>query len=148
MLKKIFFGFLIFSLLVMPMFVLAQTMEGEGNVGGDKPTTISFPSPIGCADLLCVVQRIVSLLYWVAIPVAVIMILYGGFKIMLAGGDPKKFSDGKKIILYAVIGLAIVLVSGGVVAIVKSVLGVTDQPQGPCPEGTEWTQINGSWDCS
>ncbi len=146
----------------MPMFVLAQTGGNTGGStggntggptggntgGGSDTTTISFPSPIGCADLLCVVQRVISLLYWVAIPVAVIMILYGGFKIMLAGGDPKKFSDGKKIILYAVIGLAIVLVSGGVVAIVKSVLGVTDQPQGPCPEGTEWTQINGSWDCS
>lgn len=153
MVKKIFFVFLLFAVLVMPVFVLAQ---GGGDLpdpgGGDLPdgeeTTISFPNPISCGDVPCVINRIISLLYWIAIPVAVLMILYGGFKILVAGGDPKKFSDGKKVILYAVIGLAIVLVSGGVVSIVKSVLGVDSSPQGPCPANTEWQEVNGSWACS
>ena len=137
MVKKIFFTFLLLAILVMPAFVLAQTGGNTGgdtggntggptggNTGGDT-TTIHFPNPISCGDVPCVINRIISLLYWIAIPVAVLMILYGGFKILVAGGDPKKFSDGKKIILYAVIGLAIVLVSGGVVSIVKSILGVS-----------------------
>ena len=54
--------------------------------------------------------------------IAVIMIIYGGFQILTAGGDSKKFETGKQAILYAVVGYGIILVAEGVVLIIQKLL--------------------------
>ena len=43
----------------------------------------------------------------VALPIAVIFVIYGGFKIMTAGSSPEKVSEGRKIIQAAAIGILI-----------------------------------------
>ncbi|MGL5830606.1 MAG: hypothetical protein ACRCZE_00475 [Candidatus Altimarinota bacterium] len=43
--------------------------------------------------------------------VAVLMVIYGGVLVMTAAGDADKASTGKKILLYAVIGIVIILLS-------------------------------------
>jgi cytochrome bd-type quinol oxidase subunit 2 len=52
---------------------------------------------------------------------AVLMIIFGGILYITAGGDPQKADKGKKIIMYAVIGIVIILLSW---ALVSTVLGV------------------------
>jgi len=47
----------------------------------------------------------------VALPIAVIFVIYGGFKIMTAGSSPEKVSEGRKIIQAAAIGILIVLLA-------------------------------------
>jgi len=54
--------------------------------------------------------------------IAVVMIIYGGFQILTAGGDPKKFEEGKKAILYAVVGYGIILLAEGVILIIQNLL--------------------------
>lgn len=56
-----------------------------------------------------------------------IIIIYGGFQILTAGGNPEKVTSGKKTILYAVIGYAIILMSWGLVAVIQDILGVRVQ---------------------
>lgn len=52
--------------------------------------------------------------------VAVVMIIWGGFKYITAGGDSGKISSAKATLLYAVIGLVIVALAQ---VIVRFVLG-------------------------
>ena len=59
----------------------------------------------------------------IAIPLVVIMVLVGAFQIMTAGGDPEKFSTGRKTITYAIVGFAAALIGLGIVSIIKSFLG-------------------------
>ena len=52
------------------------------------------------------------------------MILYAAFKILTAAENPKRFEDGKNIMIYTVIGLVVILLAKGLVVIVTQLLGV------------------------
>ena len=84
--------------------------------------TISFPNPLGTST---VNDLLVKLVYWLEVivaPIAVIMIVYAGVMFILAKGDPQKVTTAKKILLYAVIGLAVVLINIGFKGLVDSIL--------------------------
>jgi len=53
---------------------------------------------------------------------AFLLSLYGGAVIMFARGEPKKVTDGKHIIVYAVIGLIVILLSYLMLNVIFSVL--------------------------
>ncbi len=52
--------------------------------------------------------------------IAVVMIIYGGFLYVTAAGNQEKIESAKKIIMYAVIGIVVILLS---FAIVNTILG-------------------------
>ena len=62
-----------------------------------------------------------TILYIVGI-IAVIMLIIGGIKYVLSGGDAKKVTDAKNTILYAIIGLIIAFLSYAIVNFVISAL--------------------------
>lgn len=58
-----------------------------------------------------------TVLYAVGI-VSVIMLIYGGLRYVMSGGDSKKVTDAKNTILYAIIGLIIAVLSYAIVTFV------------------------------
>lgn len=62
-----------------------------------------------------------TILYIVGI-IAVIMLIVGGIKYVLSGGDAKKVTDAKNTILYAIIGLVICFLAFAIVNFVISAL--------------------------
>ena len=59
--------------------------------------------------------------------IVVIMLVYGGLRYILSGGDSKKVTDAKNTILYAIIGLIISLLAFAIVNFVlNSVVGITN----------------------
>jgi hypothetical protein cdiviTM7_00647 len=59
--------------------------------------------------------------------ISVIMLVYGGIRYILSGGDSKKVTDAKNTILYAIIGLIISLLAFAIVNFVlNSVVGITN----------------------
>ena len=87
--------------------------------------TIKLINPLGTDSTIGdVIYNVLGGLQLIAIPIVAIMILVGGFQILIAGGDPEKFKRGKKTILYVVIGYAIILIASGITSIVKEVLSV------------------------
>ena len=57
---------------------------------------------------------------------SVIMLVYGGLRYILSGGDSKKVTDAKNTVLYAIIGLIISLLAFAIVNFVlNSVIGVS-----------------------
>ena len=67
-----------------------------------------------------------TILYIVGI-IAVIMLIIGGVKYVVSGGDAKKVTDAKNTVLYAIIGLVIAFLAFAIVNFVISAL----------PSGTE-----------
>ncbi len=55
--------------------------------------------------------------------IAVIMLIFGGIRYIISGGDQKKVTDAKNTILYAIIGLIIALLSYAIVNFVLNALG-------------------------
>lgn len=82
---------------------------------------IDLINPFGGCDWVCVTNNIVNGLGTVSVAIMTIMVLYGGFQIITAGGDPEKFQTGKRTILYAAIGFVVLLVAGSVANIIKSI---------------------------
>jgi hypothetical protein len=93
-----------------------------------NPIVLQNPLGSGCNDLSCPVTAVINFLFTLAIPICAIMVLVGGFQMMTAAGNPEKFSSGKKTILYAVIGFAVVIVARSVSILVGNLLGVTVNP--------------------
>ncbi|MBQ6414500.1 hypothetical protein IJI28_02680 [Candidatus Saccharibacteria bacterium] len=67
-----------------------------------------------------------TILYIVGI-IAVIMLIIGGIKYVLSGGDSKKVTDAKNTVLYAIIGLVIAVFSYAIVNFVITSLPHTEE---------------------
>ncbi len=103
------------ALLLPAVASAAVTIE---NVGGSLG--------LGSADLKQTVLNIVTFVLGLLGLIAVIMILYGGFIWLTAGGNEDKIGSAKKVISAAVIGLIVILLSWAIVNfVVKSTINVT-----------------------
>ena len=67
-----------------------------------------------------------TILYIVGI-VAVIMLIIGGIKYVISGGDSKKVTDAKNTVLYAIIGLIIAFLAFAIVNFVISALPSSEE---------------------
>jgi len=74
------------------------------------------------ADFITFIKNVITFLLQIIIPLGVIMIVWGGFVIMTAGGNPGKVDSGKKIITAAVIGIAIAFGSWLIVTTINRIL--------------------------
>jgi hypothetical protein len=54
------------------------------------------------------------------------MLIYGGLRYVISGGDSKKVTDAKNTIMYAIIGLIIAILSYAIVNFVINSIGGTE----------------------
>lgn len=106
--SKITTGLITVALLV-PFAASALSVEDIGPTLG-----------LGTADLKDTVINIIQWVLGLLGLIAVIMILYGGFMWMTAGGNEEKVASAKKIISAAVIGLIIILLAWAIVIFVAN----------------------------
>lgn len=107
--KKILGGLLFVAILAVPAVAAAQ-------VNLDPSTGATFG--LGSADLQSTVINIVQWLLGFLGLIAVIVILYGGFVWMTAGGNEERITKAKQIITAAVVGLIVVLLAWAIVIFV------------------------------
>ncbi len=69
-----------------------------------------------------------TILYIVGI-IAVVMLIIGGIKYLLSGGDSKKVTDAKNTVLYAIIGLVIAFLAFAIVNFVITALPSSTQQE-------------------
>ena len=85
--------------------------------------SITLPDPLGGQSFQDVTKNIAGFLYTdIAIPLCVIMALVGAFQLMTSAGDPEKTSRGRKTLMYAAVGFAVVLISGGLALLIQNVM--------------------------
>jgi hypothetical protein len=65
-----------------------------------------------------VIRQVVNILSSIVGVVAVIMIIWGGFKYVTSGGDSANVSGAKSTILYAIVGLIVVALAQAIVRFV------------------------------
>lgn len=122
MLKKAFFS--VFAAALVFGFAGAVFASSHGTGAGTPGTGVTLVNPLGeDTTLVDIANRIIDFLFTIAIPLTAILVLVGGFQMITAGGNPENFSKGKKTILYAAIGFAVVLLSKGVVGLIQNLVG-------------------------
>ncbi len=100
------------------------TGGGGGGGGTGKTTSVSFviENPIQAKSLVDLAKAIGRFLLQIAIPIAVIIIIYSGLLFLTSGGNKDKVVKARTALLYAVIGLAIILIGQGFFTLIKSIL--------------------------
>lgn len=94
------------------------TAKECANTGANATTNCT--SPDGCPSLGDRIKTVVNILLFVLGAIAVIMIVIGGIRYTISGGDSGAITGAKNTILYAVVGLVVALLA---YAIVNFVLG-------------------------
>jgi len=85
---------------------------------------VVFCSPIKYTEFKYLVKAIINFIFTIAMVVAPLMVIIGAFFLLTAAGAADRIKLGKNIITYTLIGLAIVLLAKGLIAMIESVLGV------------------------
>jgi amino acid transporter len=114
-LKKLtlFVPVLVFALLVI--FSIGGLVQAQSNpnynavCNGIKATGGNCGN--GTNEINNLVADIINIFSWVVGVVAVIMVIYGGFEYVTSGGDSAKAAKGRTTILYALVGLVIVVLA-------------------------------------
>ena len=139
-------GFVIIAVLISPIQALgAPSSPIPAEHGGIVPDcnpalSPNFPYsenekdpekiPCGLNKFVELIQSIIKFLSLIVIPIAVLMIGWGGFQILTSAGSEEKLGAGKKAIITAATGIVIILVSYIVVKLVFDGLGVTAEFRG------------------
>ncbi|HEY4477026.1 MAG TPA: hypothetical protein VJB56_00165 [Candidatus Paceibacterota bacterium] len=97
---------LILSLLLFPHFALAAP----------------YPNPINCDNFTDCVTPLVNKAGQVAIIIAVVMIVIGGFMMVTAFGDPGKLQRARATLLWAVIGLIVIIAAYALALAFKEII--------------------------
>lgn len=123
-----------FALVGVPMVVGAQAPNGGGNAtfngggnsvfnGGGNTTAnnssgrlncngteCSVINPLGSTTSLCgLLKKLFEAVVAIAIPIAVLFIIWSGFQFVLAQGNPKKLQAARRNFYYTLIGIAVFL---------------------------------------
>jgi len=121
------------------MFSLISHVLAQGTTTGGSPPSgsgggLSITPPAGLpTDVCTLLANVTDFLLLVVAPLAGLMILWAAFQILTAAGDPTKFATGKRTIVYALIGLGVVILSKGIVAIIIGLLGASGGGSTLCP---------------
>jgi len=82
-----------------------------------KPPDVSqvtpqvLPNPLGITDVNTLIARLINFVLSLVGSVSLLMFVYGGLTWMTSAGSPDKIKKGRDIIVWAIIGLAIVFTS-------------------------------------
>lgn len=106
---------LFFAMLILAGPIIAYA-QGEMNF-------IEIENPLKHDTIEGILKAITGLLKTIALPLAIIIIVWGGIQIMIAGGSEEKLAQGKKAITWAVVGYAIIFLVDFIVGFVKELLG-------------------------
>lgn len=102
-----------------------QVPPGGGQVPG-QPQIVPFeiPNPIAADSLVDLAKAIGKFLFQIAIPIAVIIIIYSGLLFLTSGGSKEKVAKARTALTYALVGLAIILIGQGFFTLIKSILNL------------------------
>lgn len=110
--SKHLLSFAIISLLILPLFTLkVQAQDSFENRVGITAVENTLGSTLGerNTDPRVVIGNIIDIALGFLGLIAVVIVLFGGFKWMTAAGNEDKVEEAKKILSAGVIGLVIVL---------------------------------------
>ena len=101
------FGFPLFS-------VFANGVTGQGG---------SISNPLNATSFTKLINDIAGWVFLLAIPLATLMFLIGGFMFMTSAGNEQRVTQAKKTMIWAAVGLLVCLIGAGFTSIIRQLLG-------------------------
>lgn len=103
------------------MFSLASVaLAAPATPGSGTVTTSGIDN---MSDVVLLIQAIAKWFQVIVLAIAVIMIIYAGFTWMTAGGDDEKLKTARQTLIYALVGIGVVVIAYGLVALMTNLVG-------------------------
>lgn len=113
--RKIFF----LSLITLIIFINIALLV----FADDISTTFEIKNPLGkTSDIYSLIDKFTNILIHLAIVITPIIIVYAGFLYITAMGNEKKVETAQKILVWALLGFALVLIAKGIPNLIKEFL--------------------------
>ena len=119
------------SLLSLPVISLAAGTSGPpfGNTSGPPSGSVTGPgganqlvNPLGVSSFPQLVQKLLQAALVIGIPIAVLFIVWAGFKFILARGNPEALKEARTNLLHTLIGVGIFVGASLIASIIVSTL--------------------------
>ncbi len=98
--------------------------DTDGDGVSNVPTYAVQTKDWGMICFLGIIYLITKWIFIIVMLIVTVMIIYGGFLVVTAAGDPEKTTKGRKVVLYAIIGFAVALLARVIPSVVRFVIGV------------------------
>jgi len=86
-------------------------------------TSVSLTNPLGAsASLTSIIDAISNFITVIASSLVVIMIVWAGILFVTSAGNPGRVKTAQQCLIWAVVGIAIVLAGKGLVLVINSVI--------------------------
>lgn len=89
----------------------------------DIPSNNVTPGPRRFEDFLAIFDTLIKWMFTLLLVLAVVFIIVAAFKYLTAGGDEEKVGGAHKMIIYAVVAIAVAFLAQGVSFVVAQLLG-------------------------
>lgn len=103
---------------------VGTTGGGGGSGGSSSGGTTIIKNPLKTDSLVEIIDNIINIIFTIALAVAPLMIIYGGFLFVTGGGNPDQITKGRKVLMWTVVGLIVIILSKGLVAVLTKQIGV------------------------
>jgi len=103
----------------------SQQQQAYSENGECPPGQICNPLNVDTFEEL--LDAVIGFIFWVGMALAPLMLIIAGFMFVTSGGSPEKVNNAKRLAVYTLIGLAVVIAAKGLIAVLKSILGVKEE---------------------
>ncbi len=101
------------SLILLIAFLAPLTVEA-----------VTIDNPLAADSFQELIDGLINIIFYLAIAIAPIMFIVAGFYFITAAGEPEKINIAKKMILWTLIGLLVVMSAKGIIALFGEMFGV------------------------
>jgi hypothetical protein len=102
----------------------SNTKTSTNNSGSPDSASDRLINPLGAKSLIELFFKVLKMVLLLLGAITVAVIILGGFQLVVSRGSVEGITKGKKTIIWAVIGLAVALLSYSIVSITQFLLGV------------------------
>ena len=119
--KRVIITLVLFSL-TLPIVILANgvTPQIEG---------IEIKPPIPWTNFRDLLYAIIRVITYIALAVAPLMIIIAGVLFVTSGGNPQQIDTAKRLIIWTLIGLVVILLARGIVELLSQTLLKEKEPE-------------------
>jgi len=91
----------------------------SGYTGGG----ITIQNPLNVDNFPDLLDALINFIFWVGITLAPIMLIVAGLIFVTSSGSPERVTTARRFMIWTLIGLAVLLLAKGLVAVITSILG-------------------------
>ncbi len=121
--------------------------QGTGDGGGGGEGTgglVKIENPLEAGTIPDILKAVAKFLFNIALAFVTIMVLWAGFQILTAAGNPEGIDKGKRTLTWAIIGTVVILLAGSIATLTANILGgSTSGSQSAGTAGCKWVATSG-----